>query len=803
MEWSADGVFEDKETLAVVNRLMPVVPFKKTIKGNSLALKTDALVLEYADDGKEFSKANLTVSFVLKGKKVKWFPGKPDPHNLKGTARTLDGSKNAHTELGDGFVSRSGWGVIDDADNVVIDWVGKVRWAKSRPTARRQDFYLLAYGHDYKAALHDAARILGRQPLPPRYTLGYWWSRYWAYTDKEFEGLVNSFNTMNVPIDVMVVDMDWHLEGWTGYTWDKRYFPDHVEFLKWLKDDDLKVTLNLHPAQGVGKHEEQFRAMAKALGLDPRVIERIPFDCTSPEYMKAYFEHLHRPHEKNGVDFWWMDWQQGKGSLMRGLDPLAWLNRLHWEDMEVNGGNTRPLILSRFGGVGAGRYPLGFSGDTYSIWKSLEFQPHFTATAANVLYGYWSHDIGGHAPGTIEPELYTRWVQFGAFSPILRTHTTKNPKSERRFWEYPDPHSKVMMDAVRRRYELVPYIYTENRKCYDNAVSLCRPMYYDNPESDGAYKATQQFMFGSEMIVAPVLKPVDAEDGMAEVSVWLPKGEWFDIATGMMAKGDRTIKRRYNIYETPVFVKAGAIIPGQRAANRLKEGSYRNLVVTVYPGKSGFYILYEDDGISRDYIDGKFATIPMSHKESGGKHTIYIGRAQGSYRGFAKERSLEIRLAGSPPPKAITVAGKAVPWAYRLGESGWAYDGDNATTVIRVPRFDITKGLAIEIVPNKSIPSEMAFGLKGILSRLAVARHSVPEYPAERLVIEAVQAGNRISRKPEKFKAEIKHLSGILKKLPAALAVKPGNFNVDIARKDIAMPIAKAILREFKDVLVK
>ena len=136
-------------------------------------------------------------------------------------------------------------------------------------------------------------------------------------------------------------------------------------------------------------------------------------------------------------------------SKVPGVNNTWWLNYLHFTDQQREG--KRPLLFHRWGGLGNHRYQIGFSGDTVSVWDSLAFQPWFTATAANVGYAYWSHDIGGHMPGAVDPELYTRWVQFGAFSPILRTHTTKNPDAERRIWAYPEPYSSVMRSAFQLR----------------------------------------------------------------------------------------------------------------------------------------------------------------------------------------------------------------------------------------------------------------------------------------------------------------------------------------------------------------
>ena len=166
----------------------------------------------------------------------------PDTQNLGATVRTLDQFKGGQrpvaagrdrktgaqkykwvpADLGLGFLSRAGWSLIDDSRNVLL--TAEPEWVEARPDTQRSDWYLFLYGHDYPAALRRAAQVFGA-PLPPRFAFGYWWSRYWAYTDREMELLVQQFDEHRVPIDVLVIDMDWHLEGWTGYTWDQRYFP--------------------------------------------------------------------------------------------------------------------------------------------------------------------------------------------------------------------------------------------------------------------------------------------------------------------------------------------------------------------------------------------------------------------------------------------------------------------------------------------------------------------------------------------------------------------------------------------------
>ena len=789
-EYAEDGKFEDRETLAVLNRDLGPVAKSITLDDDGCrVIDTGYAVIRHRADGRKFSRRNLSVSFTLNGAEVEWFPGKKDTGNLKGTARTLDccdgdwhctgGKRDRKLRLCDGFLSRDGWSVFDDHDSVVLSKVGGRKWIVPRAEKEYQDFYLFVYGHDYKAALAAAAGVFGSQPLAPRYTLGYWYSRYWAHTDADFDGLLDEMDRADAPIDVVVVDMDWHLEGWTGYTWDKRYFPDPDEFLAEMHRRGCRVSLNLHPADGVGRQEAQFEAMAKAMGADPKKTDRIPFAITDPKYMKNYFEILHHPEEKRGVDFWWMDWQQGTTTPMRNLDTLPWLNHLHWEDMQKQG--KRPLIFSRFGGVGAGRYVIGFSGDTYSNWRSLAYQPYFTATAANILFGYWSHDIGGHMPGEIDPELYLRWMQFGAWSPILRTHTTKQFLAERRFSAFPDPCRSLMLQAIRDRYERVPYIYSENRRALDTGISLVAPLYYDWPEEERAYSEKKSYLFGSQFLVSPVVKPVDPETDLADEEIWLPEGEWFDTAHGQLLKGGKVHHLDYLIGETPVFARAGAIVPGQRGVRRLNAASYPNLVVTVFPGKAGSYDLYEDDGVSADYLEANHVTIRLEHAKAGRTRVVTVRHTAGIFAGFLKKRELEFRFPAVIPPESVVFNGEAAKFVYRFeseeSRPAWRYDGNTATLIVRTAAADLDKGAELRVTYAAADEFAAAAGLAGKFRRLALVAKlanaltqiAYRQAVDERLGQELAHTGNRVSRVPETFTAELRRLKKKLPELPAAL----------------------------------
>ncbi len=824
-EWSEDGIFEDRETLAVLNRDLGKVKFTVRRDGETLLLDSGETRIFCKYDGNRFRKENLKVEFTLNQENVVWHPGDSEKENLQGTARTLDGydgkffvpldnpgCRRNPIKLCKGFLSRAGWSVIDDSKNVVLDQINGRKWVAPRKSRERQDFYFLAYGHDYKTALRDAAEVFGSQPIAPRYTLGYWYSRYWAYSDREIEALIDGFDRAGTPIDVMVVDMDWHLEGWTGYTWDWRYFPDPAEFMANLHKRGCKVTLNLHPADGVGKHEAQFEEMAKAMHLDPKKTDRVPFDITDPEYMKNYFEILHHPEEKRGVDFWWMDWQQGETTAIPGLDTLPWINHLHWEDMQKRADRKRPLIFSRFGGIGAGRYVIGFSGDTYSTWESLSYQPEFTAKSANVLYGYWSHDLGGHMPGDIEPELYLRWLQYGMYSPIMRTHTTKNASAERRIWAYPEPYSSLMSQVIRDRYTLVPYIYSENRRAYETGVSLCYPLYYEFPEDPKAYTEKQAYFFGSEMLVVPVHAPADPESELATLKFHLPQGEWYDTVRGETVTGGKTLQRKYMLNEIPVFVRPGAVIPGQQLCMRLKEKSYSKLTMTAYPGAAGCYDLYEDDGETVDYIDGKFAVIRMEHSKENNTRILKVRRTEGMFPGFLAQRELEFRLPGVVPPKSVTLNGKAVDFCYRFDEKSdlpaWRYDAMTAGIVVRAGIADLESGVECRIEYAEGDEALPATGLKGIynrLERVAILHNSLAGWTTvaqnERLGQQLAHTAHRIARKPETFATETEQLR---KKLPflhravKALSENVFTWSKDTEKRQKIARIAKNIIADCK-----
>jgi alpha-glucosidase len=655
-----------------------------------------------------------------------------------------------------------------------------------RPAGDRQDWYFFGYGHDYKKALGDYVRVAGRIPLPPRFAFGAWWSRYWAYSDQEIEEIIRDFRGNSTPLDVFVIDMDWHVNieqlkakgetdpsnhtlGWTGYTWNNLLFPDPTQFLAHLHADGLKTSLNMHPASGVQPWEEAYPAMARAMGIDPATKKYVPFDIADKKYATNYMNLLHHPLEKQGIDFWWLDWQQEPTTKLPGVTPTWWLNYVHFTDQEREG--KRPLLFHRWGGLGNHRYQIGFSGDTISVWDSLAFQPWFTATAANVGYAYWSHDIGGHMPGAVDPELYTRWVQFGAFSPILRTHTTKNPDSERRIWAYPEPYSAILRSAFQLRYAMQPYLYTEARRTYDTGVAFFRPLYYDWPEANEAYSSKNEYLFGDQMLVAPVVTAADKVSGLASEHVWLPEGEWIEQASGKHFAGPTAADRSFSIEQIPVYVKAGAIIPKQPPMLYTGQKPVDPLILDVWPlqpGTTSTYSVYEDSGVAEDYQRGVFARTPIKATQTGDTLHVEIGPVEGSFSGMLKTRSYELRLPADWPPESVLVNGAPVQQGDASGKGGWSFEGNTLTTVIPIASSGAENQIEVEVrrASGLTVRRNELDGFAGSMSRLrgafdALQRMSPVAVPPDPL-IDAMQTGDRIGYHPEKAQDEIAHFHQVL-----------------------------------------
>ena len=701
IQYSERSLFEDRATFAVVNRRLTVPQFTKEEKDGYLYIKTSALTLKYKIGERIVASSSrmapvLTINMQLNGRTVLWYPGKEDELNLKGTTRTLDGQigDNKRQELEKGLLSRAGWSVIDESPrtrrgdgSTTFAFDGQqdgIEWVAEPVDKDAVDLYFLGYGHQYKKALGDYIKIAGRQPMPPLYVLGYWYSKYQRYTSDEFMEIVNDVKRNQIPMDVMIFDMDWHTQGWTGWTWDRTAIPDPEGLIDWMHQKGLKVSLNLHPADGVDDDEDFFTELRNDMGL-PESEKVVPWNLSDKKFYHNMFNRIIRARERQGVDFWWLDWQQNLTSkYVEGLGETFWCNHVFYNDMRLNRPDHRPLIFHRWGGLGSHRYPIGFSGDSFTTYGTLAWQPYFTATASNVCFGYWGHDLGGHQQtGDNDPEIYLRWMQYGVFTPIFRTHATNWPGIERRIWKY--DNFPLLLETVKLRYALMPYIYTACRQAYDTGICLCRPLYYEWPEQNESYLYEDEYMFGDDILVAPVVKPSGA-DGKASRKTWLPEGRWFDVCRNRVVEGNRAITDSYAQQEIPYFYRAGSVIVNNPPMLNLNTRPDR-LIVKVVPGADGQTSLYEDEGDTEAYKNGEFTMTVMKYQGS----TLTIEPRKGSFKGMPEARAYTVEFIGSERPKSVAINGNV------CSNGVWNYNEQQRVVSVYVPTTPCSKTIKVEL----------------------------------------------------------------------------------------------------------
>lgn len=703
LEYSENGVFVDAPTQRVFCRRFPVPEFEVKETETSLEIITKKLHLYY--NKQRFTEGGLSIRPVgmQKHKCCKWHFGmdKIKVHNeyinLGGTVSTLDSIDGA-IPLGDGLIDRHGFSLIDDSKTMLLNENGWFEPKKDDSV----DVYFFAYLFDHKGCIRDFYALSGKSPMLPRYALGNWWSRYYKYTEKSYLALTDEFEKRGIPLSVAVIDMDWHItrpeekygNGWTGYTWNRDFFPDPERFLSALHAKGLTTSLNLHPCDGIRAFEDNYLPMAKAMGVDFESEEPVQFDASDEKFMKNYFEKILHPLEDQGVDLWWIDWQQKGGFSKDGYDVLFMLNHYHFADSARKG--KYPMTFSRYAGIGSQRYPIGFSGDTVMTWDSLDFQPYFTSTASNVGYSWWSHDIGGHTRGVWDEELQIRWLEYGVFSPIMRLHSSSNPFLNKEPWAFGYETEKIMTDYMRLRHRLIPYLYTMAYRNAEEGVPLVCPMYYDYPQRmTSEKKYPNEYTFGSELIVSPVTSKSRETSRTGRVDTFIPEGKWIDVFTHRIYKGEKEISLYRTKEYIPVLAKAGAIIPldlDARNGAKTPDG----LEIQVFCGNNGAFTLYEDDGMAKNtkkaFTDYAF--------EWGERSVFTACPARGEFSSSLPERTIKITFVCPAKFENVKILRNGVVETAEIST-----DGDARTASVTLRNVRPTDGIEVSFDSGNALAS--------------------------------------------------------------------------------------------------
>ncbi|MEV6872405.1 TIM-barrel domain-containing protein [Amycolatopsis sp. NPDC051128] len=636
----------------------------------------------------------------------------PRPHlALGGYRRGLDGvnGDNGTPSTTEGLLHQDGWYLLDDSPSALYDT--RTRAVTQRPSHGGnpyQDGYVFTFGHDYKAGLRDLATLTGPPALLPRWAYGVWYSEYIDRTAADYrDTILPRFRGEGVPLDVLVTDTDFKApDTWNGWQFDPKKFPDPAGFFAWSKSQGLHNNLNIHPSV-MGSDPQFARAQATAKGKLTKSAcgtDCHTFDWGDPDQLKAYLD-LHAGMMSQGNDFWWLDWCcDSSRSSLAGVTPDAWINQ-QYADLAAPAIGRGFAVSRAYGSLQAGGYggPVGlptgpwaekrstlhFTGDTSSTWGTLRMEVGVTpAESAATGMSAISHDIGGHNDTTglrgsetytsggqqhqtfkLPDDLYARWVQLGTFQPIDRLHSNH---SDRLPWQYGGAAKDSAAKFLNLRENLVPYTYTLAQEAATTGVPVVRPTYLEYPDEPGAYAAAgSEYFYGPDMLVAPVTSP----GAPAVTSVWFPPGQWTDYFTGKTYAGGTTRQVTTDLLTMPVFLRAGGIT-ATRTANVTNDvqNPLNRVTVTVAPGASGTFSLYEDDGVS----SSRGTTTKITYTERRGAHTVTVAPSPGRFPVSGREWTVKF-LGVAAAPARVRVGGSWAP------SNSWNWDAATHTLTVTAP----------------------------------------------------------------------------------------------------------------------
>lgn len=629
LEFSPSGQFIDRPTQLVSKRDLGLADFSVKQDTQHLQIATKYFNLTYLKrapfTGTKVDPAkNLKISLISRDRdrNKDWYYGHPEARNMLGNMISVD--LNNERNLSKGLYSLDGFASIDDSKSKIIMEDGTL----TDPPADHIDIYVFMYDRDFKQALFDYFKLTGSPALVPRYALGNWWSRNITYDDKNTDELIKKFEKKKIPISVMLFDHDWHYRDVgeykalkTGYTFNKNLFKNPQAMIEKFHKRGIRVGLCIDPTEGYYPHEEFYNYVKNFLQLSENKI--VLFDPLNPKLMDVLFKVFLHPLESIGVDFFWNDYK-GDNDIYK----LWATNHYMFLDSSRNLGK-RGMLLARNGIYAPHRYPVLYGGSSEISWDSLKKLPFQYLNAANIGVSFWSHDVGGNHGGVEEGELYIRYLELSVFSPILRFHGARGPYYKKEPWLWDVKTTSIAADYLRLRHRLIPYLYTESYNYTKSGTPLIQPFYYNYMwvYDDELYK--NQYYFGSQLLVCPILDKKDVTMNRTIHRFFIPDGVWYDFVTGKKFPGNKKYVSFFKEEDYPVFAHAGSIIPLSNRSDYNNTGLPTDLEIQIFPGVSNTYTLYEDDGITSLYKEGYYLKTSIDYNYLRNNYTVIIRSIDG------------------------------------------------------------------------------------------------------------------------------------------------------------------------------
>ncbi len=584
------------------------------------------------------------------------------------------------------------------------------------------NYYFFA-GPTPKRVVSRFTELVGRSPLPPRWSMGYIQSRYSYYPESRVRFIASNFRERNIPCDGIFLDID-YMDHAKIFTWDKKRFPDPGRMLADLRQQGFHVIAIVDPYVKVEPDYWVYQqALAGGFCVKKPSGELVtgrgwPGESAFPDFasakVRAWWGTLLKDYLDEGIAGFLTDMNEPTFITADHRPQTFDLDAVHEADngrtnhAEIHNvygmletiatrdgmlrvrPNERPLIITRATYAGGQRYAAQWSGDNWGTWDHLRLSIPMLSTMGLSGLQFSGADIGGIFP-VPSPELYTRWLQSGVLTPFCWTHSGGPGNLEP--WAFGNRLEEINRDSIKLRYHLLPYIYTAFWEAAETGIPIMRPLLLDYPDDWAAVNRNDEYLFGNDLLVAPVTKDYDISRG-----VYLPRGVWYDFWTDHRYVGPVQIEASAPMERLPLFVRGGAIVPSQQDMQFADQASIDPLTLDVYPDGTSSRPYYEDDGISFDYQHGVFLRQTFTARQGEQGVTVEISAREGSYS--PPRRALVIKIhAQKLAPRRVTLAGQ--PFVARnsvkdlqAASDGWVYDEKAGIVWAKVP----DQGTALKLV---------------------------------------------------------------------------------------------------------
>lgn len=653
LEYSSDGIFEDRPTSLVVNRSFPKTNYSITESDTLIEIATEIFTLTYVK-GKDFKSGvfGSNIKASINGTDREWQMNSPEVRNLRAINFSIDSIKD-DIILDKGLYSLDGFCILDDSKGLVLDendvFIDRKDGIK--------DLYLFLYNRDFDGCLSDYFTLTGYPNLIPRYALGAWWYKNDKYNVNDIVNLVNRFNIENIPISIFLLGDHWH-DNVNNYTpnIDLKGISDY------LNKNNIRLGVTIDPKLEISKGTYEHNLISNYISNN----DKMNFVPLSNDKIGIYLNLFINNLEGLGSSLFCIDYNNP-------LDRIGlWkFNHYHYGRNIIK--NQRGLILSRNSGIASHRYPVIWSGRTKVNWNTLNLLPRYNMQGYNMGLSFIAHPIGGYSGGVEDDELYLRYIQFACFSPIFLLASEGGEYYKREPWKWNYIMKSHIVSYINLRYKLIPYLYSESYNYHKSGHAIIKPFYYDYPKIHDEPLYKNQYFLGSNFFVAPITKKKNAVINRVMQKVYVPDGIWFDYLQGKKYTGNKYYSNFYRDEDYPVFVKAGSIIP---TSFNVREEIPSILEVNVYPMDNGEYELYEDDGFSNNYKKGLYMITKFSYHYEVDNYTFSVKRFDG--KNLLSRRSYIIRFKNTKNISEVTINDKMIKYNCYYDRDDFIIKIDNA-----------------------------------------------------------------------------------------------------------------------------